>query len=92
MTIPQWNLLSRLTFRLYSSGGDCVDRPSVVFQDDGVLVVTPDSSASFASFARMLMQFDPGRTVFFNTRIVSEFEIISTVVVNNTPSFQVPSD
>ena len=85
MTIPRWNLISRLVFRLYSSGGDCVDRPPAVFQNTDTLVLTPESASSFASFTRMLAQFAPGNTVYFQTNISNELEIVSTIFVNNTP-------
>ena len=85
MTIPRWNLISRLVFRLYSSGGDCVSRPAAVFQDNTTLVLSPESASAFASFTRMLAQYAPGNTVYFQTHVLTEFEIVSTVLVNNTP-------
>ena len=85
MTIPRWNLISRLVFRLYSSGGDCASRPPAEFQNSDTLVLTPESAFSFASFTRMLAQYEPGNTIYFQTNASNELEVVSTVLVNNTP-------
>ena len=88
MRAPQWNLLARLSFRLYSSGATVTDRPEPVFKDDNTLVLSFESQFVFQRFSRMLLQYEPGNSVFFVTPVTTGAEIVSHAIFNSTPKVE----
>ena len=85
-SIPTWNLLSRVVFRLYSSGADVPVRPDPEFKDNNTLILSFECSFAFERFARMSLQYQAGNTVDFVTDIPSGVEIVSRVLFNSTPT------
>ena len=83
-TAPQWNLLSRVMFRIFSSGADINDRPTSQFED-GTLTLSFESSFLFDRCARMCMQYQGGNTVGFITDEISGTTIVSRATFNSTP-------
>ena len=86
-TIPQWNLLSRVMFRIFSSGADINDRPQSQFEN-GTLTLTFESSFIFDRCARMCLQYQGGNTVGFVTDSTSGTTIISRATFNSTPAIR----
>ena len=85
LSIPQWNLLSRVVFRIYSSGADTTNRPEPVFAHGDTLILTFENSFSFDSFARLSLQFQAGNTAYFATAQAFGTEITSHAIFNSTP-------
>ena len=85
LSAPRWNLLSRLCFRLYSSGATVSDRPEPLFEGDNTLVLSFESDFVFQRFSRMLFQYEAGNSVCFITPDTSGTVITSHVVFNSTP-------
>ena len=83
-TIPQWNLLSRVMFRIFSSGADITDRPHGQFEN-GTLTLTFESSFLFDRCARMCLQYQGGNTVGFTTSDTTGTMIVSRATFNSTP-------
>ena len=91
LSIPQWNLLSRVVFRLFSSGADVSSRPDPIFEGNS-LILNFETAFMFGAFSRMSLQYEAGNTVLFITEVTSGTTIVSTCLFNSTPVVNSLSD
>ena len=85
LSITQWNLLSRVCFRIYSSGADVSSRPEPVFENNNTLILQFPDNSTFERFFRASLQYQAGNTAYFVTSVSMGTEIVSHVTFNSTP-------
>ena len=81
LSIPQWELVSRSTFMVYSSGIGLNDRPDYLYQDNELTVLFRDL-VQFQSFKRQVLLFEATKNVAFAFTVTTGTEVVGTMTFN----------
>ena len=80
----QWNLLCRLTYGIYCTGGSFSDRPVPVVRDS-TLELTFQTAVEFHTFYQRALGWTPSHLVEFEVSSIEPNRVVGEISANHTP-------